>query len=531
MIWLTFRNAARAALVIGVLLLAACGVWALLRVMAIAPSDATGQRIAIVSAVIGAVGVAPAIFSSTLQWREHRSRDRRWPDIVTVKLREEDRLINRSPEMQEIVEHLNKGRVVGCYGPRGAGKTFLLEHIADVVNGYRPPAPGQEKPKRIVAALYFDLTDVEGFTTVREQICRSVVGDADATWEDFILCVDRLFGRRRVLLILDNANAEGLWLKLGEAAYKYTSHRRNDRVVFGSVDPINPTLVHNLQTVHVQVKGLDLEATGELVASRGVSMTCEELIELHDESRGLPFWVALLSTYGRGTRAAHGTAVIERMMLTDLPAETRQLLVYMSLIALVDRRISVSELQHLPIPSVEEQLRIAENHTPLTPLPEQEDQQFKIHDIVRDHVLDSLEEVEGAALMLFERAIERQNFDRAVLFAMFADPEQIGTARLDELLELVLHNAIKTRNYALLGSLHARARERARILNFLAADRPAAISSASRGPPSSLVWATTPMPRRSCCRATSSGPAGPAARVRRSWRQICASCRLTSRTS
>jgi tetratricopeptide (TPR) repeat protein len=269
-----------------------------------------------------------------------------------------------------------------------------------------------------------------------------------------------------VLLILDNVNSEGLWRELGGAAYSYCALRPNDRVVFGSIDKVELT---NLRVEHLEVTGLDLEAAAELVRTSGVSMSSQDLVKLHHGSRGLPLYLRLLAA--RETRSTHSAATLDEELIPHLPPDTRQLLAYMSLIALLDRRISISELRRCPIANLERQLATAENRTLIAPIPTHRERRFKIHDVVRDTALRTLQpDVEPAALFLFERALGRGKLERAALFAMFTDPQRIEPETLDELLEDVIRDAIKTKNYALLASLHGRASENGRIMRFLSAD-------------------------------------------------------------
>jgi tetratricopeptide (TPR) repeat protein len=443
--------------------------FAVFRLMQGAPSRETAQRLTIAQAISGGLSAAAAITAAVLALRQTRSRRTGLSELLVPKLLREDRLINRSAEMRDLVGRIDAFRLVGCNGPRGAGKSFLLEHLTDVVNGHRPAAPGQPRPRRVSAALYFDLADAAGFAEVQAQICRAVLGDVDGSWSDFVACVNRSFKHQRVVLILDNVNSPGLWRQLGEAAYHYFVSRPKDKLVLGSIEPV---MLSNLDVDHVSVLGLDLSATKELVATRGLVMSCDELVELHGDCNGLPLYVRLLTAHGDGAGSGRGTAVINEQLIPELPSETRQLLSYASLMALIERRISFTELQRCPLAYLEDQLTIAENRTLITPIPDDGDKRFKIHDVVRDTALRVLDpEVSEAALLLFERACDRGQLDHAALYAMFADPEEIGTTRLDELLEQVILAAINARNYALLGNLHARAREHTRILRFMSADK------------------------------------------------------------
>lgn len=463
------RRAARIAFGIAGACLLAFLALAIVKLMQATPSPQTAQRLSIALVVSGGLSAAAALTATALAVWQVRSQRQQPLDLQAPNLMKDDRLINRSDEMQELVEQIDEPKVVNCNGPRGAGKSFLLEHLADVINGHRRPANGHGKPRRAKVALYFDLADAAGFEEVASQVCQAALGKADATWGDFVGLIQRRFKGRRVVLILDNVNSPGLWRPLGKAVYNYLASRPNDKLVLGSIDPV---VLSNLDIEHMPVSGLDLKATGELVAARGVEISDNELIELHNGCNGLPLYVRLLAAFGEEVHSGPAAAVVDGQLVPDLPPTARQLLSYASLIALMNRRIPIRELERCSLTDLDGQLEIIERRTLMTPIPDDDSRHFKLHDVVRDTALRVLEpEVSEASLLLFERAWEESQPEHAALYGMFADPEEVGTERLHELLEQVVQTAVKARNYALLGNLHIRAREHSRILQFIAADQ------------------------------------------------------------
>ena len=459
---------ARRAVGIAVTCLVAFLVLVIVKLMQATPSPETAQRLTIALVVSGSLSAIAALTAAAVAVWQAQSRRQHLTDLQVPNLMKHDRLINRSDEMEELVRRIDEPNVVNCHGPRGAGKSFLLEHLADVVNGHRRPAGGQRRPKRAKVALYFDLADAAGFEEVQAQVCRAALGTTGATWADFVGSIKRRFKGRRVLLILDNVNSPGLWRPLGEAAYRYLASRPNDKLVLGSIDPV---AVGNLDIEHMSVRGLDLEATGELVAARGVEISRSELVELHSGCNGLPLYVRLLTTYGEAVHTGLGTDLVDEQLVPELPPTARKLLSYASLIALMNRRIPYSELERCLLMKLDGELEIVERRTLMTPIPDDDSRRFKIHDVVRDTALRVLEpEVSEASLHLLNRAYEDSQPEHAALYGMFADPAEIGVGRFHELLEQVVQTAVKTRNYALLGNLHSRAQEHRRILEFIAAD-------------------------------------------------------------
>ncbi len=433
------------------------------------PSKLTSQRLTIVQVTAASLSAATALTAVALAVGQARRPRSNLLALQLPKLLREDHLVNRDAEVKELVRLMGTERVVSCHGPRGAGKSFLLEHLTDVVNGHRRPASGQPRPRRMSVALYFDLADAAGFADIEAQICRAALGDADATWGRFISSVDERFGRRPVMLVLDNVNSPALWRQLGSAAYDYCARRRHDRLILGSIDQV---ALNNLEVAPLRVPGLDLAATGKLVAQRGVELDARQLAALHGDCQGLPLYLRLLTTRADGARlGVGGAAVLDQQLIPELPAATRTLMAYVSLFALVTRRISLADLRRAPVADLDEQLLVAGNRTLITPLADRDNGGFKVHDVVRDAALRALApEVSEASLFLFERAYGRHQFEHAALYAMFADPESMGVERFDALLTKVVGQAIKERNYTLLGTLHDRAADQPRIVRYLSAN-------------------------------------------------------------
>jgi tetratricopeptide (TPR) repeat protein len=464
----SFRKAARVAGLIAASLLFVVVVIATILLFAAPPSAQTKQDLVVAQVVAASLGAISAASGALLARSQVRSRDVLLSDMLTPQLLDDERLINRTIEMRDLVACIDDSRAVGCHGPRGAGKSFLLEHLADVINGHRSKSAGQPRPKRVAAALYFDLADAVGFPEAQAQICGAVLGDPAATWSDFALSVKRKFKRQRVVLILDNVNSEGIWRQLGQAGHRYCAVRPQDRIVFGSIDKV---VLTNLPVAQVEILGLDLGATEKLISTRGVSLSHEELVTFHDEWQGLPFYTGFLVSQDPADHSKRLPAAGDHSVIPDLPPATRNLVAYAALLALVTRRISFAELRGSGVADLDRQIEVAISRTVLKRIPEEKDRRFKIHDIIRDDALRELDpEVEEAASVLFGRAYQRDEIEHAALFAMFADPEQLGAVRLDHLLDQVIRSAIRSKNYALIESLHARASQNSDVLRFISSD-------------------------------------------------------------
>jgi tetratricopeptide (TPR) repeat protein len=331
----------------------------------------------------------------------------------------------------------------------------MLQYVTDVVNGHREPNVSHPWPQGASVALYFDLSDAIGFEGLEEEVCRAAFGQ-QGTWRQFIGYVQREYRGRPTLLVLDNVNSPSLWTPLGSAASQYLLARPGDSVVLGSIEPLH---FDTLDVGEVDVGGLDLDAFAELAMLEGLSADDRQIVELHDQWGGLPYYAG-----PRGTRHA---ALAERV---ELAPGTRRLLAYAALLAIVTRRVPRGALEHCPISDFETHLSRAIDEKLLVPTV---DGGFvTMHDIARDDTLRIFSnEVSDAASMLFEKTRQRGETTNAAVFAMFADPRRIGAENVDAVMQPVIRTAIDSRNYALLESLYEKSRSNESLLEFLFEDR------------------------------------------------------------
>jgi len=418
---------------------------------------------AIIGALVGIAAKVPAILR-----RLSRRQDR--AGMVRPKLIHNDHLVDRTGEIIELTTLLADSGVVNCWGAKGAGKSFLLKHFSDVVNGYRRSNPGHPSATGIDAAIYFDLAEAVGAAAIERDLPRQVMNNEKATWDDFVRHVSKRFRRQRVLLILDNANTPGLWSAVGEAAYSYRAGRPEDLLIFGSVKKI---ALNNFALNRVPISGLDAQFTGDLIANKGVEMSPEEVESLHRQFNGLPYYTGLFAVYGGGGPDSGDAAELETALDTDLiptlGSPTRSLLAYGALLALVSRQISIEDLEHCSLPNLDVQLQADEGL--LTPLADH-GRLFGMHDVLRDSVLRVVDpEVGDAASHLFQVARSEGRLVEAALFAMFADPAEVGASAFDAVLGQVIRDAVDSRDYAVLENLHSRSRQSTRMRRFIAEDR------------------------------------------------------------
>lgn len=403
---------------------------------------------------VGALAAVIGIGSGIVTIRGSGGRPPTPIDVCSPKLRSGRRVVNRAQQVANLTEKLEEHEVVNCHGPRGAGKSFVLQYLTDVVNGHRQPNPGHTWPPNLSAALYFDLADATGFGGIESQVCRASFGQ-DGSWGQFIGYVnERHTGP--VLIVLDNVNSPSLWKPVGKAVGEYLVARDHDKLLLGSIDRLH---LDNEVVGTVDIGGLDVAAFTELVHIEGLPLQEPEIIDLHTQWDGLPYYA--------GPRGAHHAALAERV---ELATGTRRLGAYAALLAVTVRRIPLAELRRCPIANFDNHLEDAVGE--LLVEPTAEGRFLTMHDIAREEALAQFQpEVTEAAAILFERAEQRGEGSKAAVFAMFSDPRQLGAGRFDEVLPTAVKDAVEARDYAFLETLHERARANERVLEFLAQNR------------------------------------------------------------
>jgi tetratricopeptide (TPR) repeat protein len=404
--------------------------------------------------VVGVLAALVGIGSGIVALREARDRPPAPVDVRSPKLRSGRTVVNRTEKVADLVEELETSEVVNCHGPRGSGKSFMLQYLTDVVNGHRQPNPDHNWPRHFSAALYFDLADAIGFAGIESQVCRASFGQ-DGSWGQFMNYVAKRH-RSPMLLVLDNVNSPSLWTPVGKAVGEYLLARDHDKILLGSIERLH---FDNQAVGEVSIDGLDVTAFTELVHLEGLPLEEPKIVELYTQWHGLPYYA--------GPRGARHAALAERV---ELAGGTRRLAAYAALLAVTVRPVPLADLKRCPIADFDTHLEDAIREQLVEPTAE--GRFVTMHDIAREETLVQFQpEVTEAAAILFERARQRGERAKAVVFAMFAAPSQLDSGHFDEVLRPAIRNAVEARDYALLETLHERSRTNQRMLEFLAEDR------------------------------------------------------------
>ena len=457
-------RALRAAFIVISITLVILGIVTAVRILTPSESGAgVPVGLSVLWAVLGSLWAASGIASNVTSIRAlrppRRSRDHLLPPVL---LRDES-LVDRIGEMQQLSSSLVANRCVNCHGYRGTGKSHLLGYVADVVNGHREDDRSRPAPSGFNAALYFDLADAVGFDRFVHDACQARFPEAKS-WTQFVAAVDTEFGPKRILLMLDNVNLEGLWSAAGKAAYEYLVRRPLDAVVFGSVDPM---ILHNLEPAFVPVRSFDLEAVRSLVRARQPDLTDADVEALHTRTGGLVMYLQLLlarpAMPNRSDEAVDW--FLQQSVFSELDGEERVAIAHIAVLAHVRRVITIDELSRHAIASLESTLDRIAARSLITRSPM--DAAIRMHDIVRDSVVRRLvQEVGEAANAILKVAVTAgRDLDGAVV-ALYCDPTATD-ADVMTLLRSAIGDAASSRNYAMLETISVGCRANAKLLGFL----------------------------------------------------------------
>jgi len=225
---LRIATGAAAALLLAGVLLIALAAW----------RDHAVPLFTITIALIGLIGTALAIANGILGIRSAKLPSRKpRAALLEPRLTQSDAFVDRGAETDVLVRGIESHPVTNLHGRKGSGKSHFLAFVSDVANGHRKPGADRTALRRLTdyRVLYFDLSEALGFDDIVKRLFLANFPDQTASWEQLTHIVEASFGRRPIILVLDNVNSEGISASLGRAIYYYLAQRPTDRVILGSI--------------------------------------------------------------------------------------------------------------------------------------------------------------------------------------------------------------------------------------------------------------------------------------------------------
>ncbi|OYY73053.1 MAG: hypothetical protein B7Y47_00065 [Sphingomonas sp. 28-63-12] len=413
---------------------------------------------------------ALAIINGILNIRSAKFPSRR-PRMVLLepRLTQADAFVDRGTETDTLVQAIESHAVTNLHGRKGSGKSHFLAFVSDVANGHRRPGADRLALHRLTDyhVLYFDLSDAMGFDDIVKRLFLANFPDQTASWEQLTHIVETSFGRHPVILILDNVNSEGISTSLGRAIYYYLARRPSDRVVLGSIRPIGFV---NLDVHRLPFDGFDQTAITELASASNVQLDSGQLEEIRESSDGLPIFLRLLfAHWDHRAKIPPGTAEGIRALLREtiaprLSEEGRQLLVGIALLSILSAEIIGDELRHLPISKLEGSLEELRAYSLINVRQRGTTRLVKLHDLVRDAVIEVLDGAVGPMARDLADAAEKRGADReSALLWLFAAPNGLDTEAVRERVINSIVIGADAKDYPFLSSVALIASTRAQV--------------------------------------------------------------------
>jgi tetratricopeptide (TPR) repeat protein len=432
--------------------------------------DHTLPGFTIAIAVVGLIGTVVAIINGLLSIRSARFPSRRpRAALLEPRLTHADSFVDRGPETDILVDAIESHSVTNLHGRKGSGKSHFLAFVSDVANGHRKPGANRSALRRLTdyQVLYFDLSDAMGFDDIVKRLFLANFPDQPASWEQLTHIVGTSFGQRPVILILDNVNSEGISTSLGRAIYYYLAHRPSDRVVLGSIRPISFV---NLDVHRLPFDGFNQAAITEFASASNVQLSSDQLEAIRASSDGLPIFLRLLfAHWDHGAKIPPGTANGIRVLLREAIAprlieDARQLLVGIALLSILNAEVIGDDLRRLPISGLEEALEELRAYSLINVRHRAATRVVKLHDLVRDAVIEVLDAAVGPMARDLAVAAEKRGADReAALLWLFAAPNGLDAEATRERVISAILVAVDAKDYPFLSSVALIAATRAEV--------------------------------------------------------------------
>ena len=348
--------------------------------------------------------------------------------------------VDRGFDSVKLVEAIKDNQVVNLHGRKGSGKSHFLAYVSDIANSHKVAKNDHQILSDLSAfsVVYFDLSESLGFSDVVTKLFSTYMPKSPASWDNFVEAIDSAFRKEPVILILDNINASALWHPLGTAVFRYLGRRTNDKIVLGSIIPVR---FNNLPVYFQRFEGFNRNAIVDFAVQTGLSLDNKTISKIETESDGLPLYLNLLFTHWDKELDSHGgiskglRELIKHSVIPRLSQDGLELLVGISLLSVVTPEVALSSLNRLPVARIEDRLNELVDFSMLTKRPRKDLHFIKLHDLVRDSVLEICDDaVKPIARLLATDTRNRGLENESAIYWMFSDVENTEDRNSIELL-------------------------------------------------------------------------------------------------
>ncbi len=197
---------------------------------------------------VGAISISLFIgLARATVWLFDRINDYRPPSKTDIRkgikktyLSIPEDFIDRIDATRELYSKVQHCGLLNLHGPKGAGKTKLLQVIVDIINGHHHDFFEKHLDLRLKKrsdfhAIYVDAGNGIGISAILDQLGKVVGLDNCDNINDFCIRCDQTWGNESLAIVIDNLNNRELHADLVGVLNTLQRQRPKDTVVLGTV--------------------------------------------------------------------------------------------------------------------------------------------------------------------------------------------------------------------------------------------------------------------------------------------------------
>lgn len=362
-------------------------------------------------AILGSTWATLSIINILKQENQHRLRS-----ILNSRdsyISDYKKFINRVDDIKHVLSTVIADKSTTVFGQKGVGKSELLKYVADVIQRKKCfralPKDIKKKVRKNLpkTVFYVDLMDSIGWSEMLSQLSTVMVGQKAESITD-LANILRSKKQKPLVLIIDNLNNDASVHSVVNNILIYQGLRSDDKIILGSVSCIEDP---RLGAWPIEIKPFEEGHCRLFFNSRGINLSKHELGTLVAKSSGLPIFLNLISLYRKRISTQKGTfkEYYISEIIGNIDENEKEILFFLCICNISLTAIRKIDLHNSEFPDVEGSLRQLRKWSSIIESNYQGNIEIKVHDLIRDIVLEHRKsEIPGKSVDAY-RFLRRQN--------------------------------------------------------------------------------------------------------------------------
>lgn len=355
-----------------------------------------------------------------------------------------EEFVNRTDEIRKIATNINKNSI-SVYGPKGVGKSQLLKFIVRLCCDFKFSknriGEGSAKLLSTFQPLYVDLSDCISTGELLEQISIAISGEKNSNMSIWKLLSD-YYGESPVLIILDNVNIQASIKECLKIYQLNKNYRDKDRFIFASIEPITDI---RSKLITIDIYPFDPSHCREMAQNLDQSITAEEAEKIYIRSNGLPIYISFLANYKNvihNDYNSFGQYFINEIY-SKLSDKEQDQVIMIALINLTTTSIPLLKYVDPMANQFASDIRALNKYSIFIWLNNFSGQYFKLHDLIRDIVLQNKKEEIPLYSSKVHSFIENSDSKSEIVYQLLSVPHEckVNESTLVEKLMLLRESA------------------------------------------------------------------------------------------